>query len=239
MTKPSKIITTLFFLLIVWFVLFTMAFMLARSRRAHGAELNIGLHYLSGQHASRSLNLGLKLPIYEGGLFSSKIRYGKHDDEIVQNQGYLRLSYDPRINEVWSLWFYEQVGYDKPKEIDVESFTGGGPKYMLYESDISKASISWGYLYHYQELEDESKDINRLSLRLKGKTKVGTLDLFGIAFYQPNIEDFDDYLASGEIGLSMAIVQNLNLKLSIEDHYRSMLDEPNEFLTSLSLQITF
>ncbi len=206
---------------------------------AQGAELDIGLNYLSGQHASRSLNLGLKLPILnEAVLLSSRVRYGKHDDEIVQNQGVFRLSADPKIQDKWSAWLYEELGYDKPKGIDVENFVGGGLKYSFYEG----YSFSGGYLYHYQEIGDLSEGINRLSFRLKGKrtlSKWGGPNIFGVMFYQPNIEDFDDYLASGEIGLSMAIVQNLGLKLSIEDHYRSMLDEPNEFLTSLSLVVEF
>lgn len=209
------------------------------SRSAQGAELSLGLNYLSGQHDTRSLNLGLNMPLRnDKAIFSSKLRYGKHDDEIVQNQGYVRLGYDPSLTKTWSLWFYEQIGYDKPKDIDFESFIGGGPKYTFYQSDTSKASASFGYLYHYQE----DKQVNRLSLRLKGKNKLdllGLFDLFAVAFYQPNIEDFDDYLADAEVGLSIAILDDLRLKLSIEDHYRSTLKDKNEFLTGLHLVVRF
>lgn len=225
--------TRLAILLISGFILLWLTL---DQQRAHGAELDIGLNYLSGQHETQSLNLGLKVPfLNEKALFSSKIRYGSHDDEIVQNQGHLRLNYDPAINEKWSLWFYEEAGYDKPKGIDFESFTGGGPKYILYQSDTSKASASVGYLYHYQD----NKEANRLSLRLKGKSRLALFNIYAVAFYQPNIEDFEDYLADAEIGVSIAIVEDLRLKLSIEDHYRSMLDEKNEFLTGLHLVVKF
>lgn len=226
------IVLTVFFLAL----LLLLAIVLSLNRIAQGAELSLGLNYLSGQHDAHSLNLGLNLPfLNETAVLSSKLRYGSHDSEIVQNQGHLRLGYDPVLTEKWSLWFYEQVGYDKPKEIDFESFTGGGPKYTFYWTDTSKASASVGYLYHYQE----ARSASRLSVRLKGRSTLGLVDLMATCFYQPNIENFEDYLASAEIGVSMAIAEDLSLKLSVEDHYRSMLKDKNEFLTGLHLVVEF
>lgn len=222
---------------------------------AYAAELDLGVDYLSGKDESRALVLGLNVPLHKEVSLSSKIRYAKRNSDISQNQGLLRAAWDPKLTEDWSLWFYEQAGYDTPKKIEFENFMGGGPKYTLHKSSTSKYSISAGYLNHYQELsEGDITDVHRLSFRLKAKQLIyfnlllpgGKIigegpKIIAVFFYQPNIENPGDYLFSGEISLVIAVSESIDLKAYIEDHYRSVSEIPqkNELLTGLKLAWSF
>lgn len=213
---------------------------------AYATEVDIGLDYISSTDESRSLVLGVTVPVFTDASISSQIRYAKHNNEVSQNQGLLRAGWDPKLTKDWSLWFYEQVGYDRPKLIQVENFMGGGPKYILHKSNTSKYSISAGYVNHYQEILDgDISNIHRLSVRVKVRQLLDTEspgpELTAILSYQPNIEDPDDYLFNGEINLSYAIQKGITLKVYLQDHYRSVSEIPqkNELLTGLKLALSF
>ena len=124
-------------LLIFLFLLFPLP--------ALAGSLDLGLSTTSGITDSRSLFLGLDTEIKEISL-TSKLNYGERDNLEIENKAFLRLGYDPKLNDKWSLWFFDQAGYNKLRKIDFENFFGGGPKYIFYKN----FSISAGYLQHHQ-----------------------------------------------------------------------------------------
>lgn len=193
-------------------------------------DLDIGLSAKSGITDSQSFYLGLDTKIKEISLVS-KLNYGERNDLEIENKAFLRLGYDPKLNDKWSLWFFDQAGYNKLRKIDFENFFGGGPKYSFCKN----FSVSIGYLQHHQKIESDTLDINRLSLRLKGKVK----SFKAVIFYQPNLEDLDDYIFTGEASIKQKIAARLSLKLSLTDQYRSRpeTDEKNELSVILSLGI--
>ena len=193
-------------------------------------SFDIGLSTTSGITDSRSLYLGLDTKI-KGVSLVSKLNYGEQNNLEIENKAFLRLGYDPKLNDKWSLWFFDQAGYNKLRKIDFENFFGGGPKYILYKD----FSISAGLLQHHQKIENDTIDINRLSFRLKGKINSFKV----VIFYQPNLEDFDDYIFTGEASIEQEIASRVSLKLILTDQYRSRseIDEKNELSLVLSLGI--
>lgn len=103
--------------------------------------------------------------------------YGETDDTVTQDEGRLSIGYDPVINNSWSLWMDETVGFDKARDISFENSFGAGPKYKFN----SKTSLSFGVLYYFKDSMDEGEGL--YSIRLK--TKARGFDL--TAFYQPYI----------------------------------------------------
>lgn len=192
-------------------------------------NLDIGLSTTSGITDSKSLYLGFDTKIKEISLIS-KLNYGKQNDLEIENKALLRLGYDPKLNNKWSLWFCNKAGYNKIRKIDFENFFGGGPKYTFYKD----CSISVGLLQHHQKMEEDTLDINRLSFRLKGKIN----SFKAVIFYQPNVDDFDDYIFTGEASIGQKIASQLSLKLTLSDQYRSTSKvEKNELSLVLSLGI--
>jgi len=192
-------------------------------------SLDLGLSSKSGVTDSQSVYLGLDTKIKEISLIG-KLNYGEQNDIEVENKAFLRLGYDPKLTDKWSLWFYDQIGYNRIRNIDFENFIGGGPKYSFYKD----FSISAGLLQHHKKFENDTLDINRLSFRLKGE-----IDSFkAVIFYQPNLEDFDDYIFAGEASFRQDITSKLSLKLTLTDQYRSMsIGEKNDLSLVLALGI--
>lgn len=199
---------------------------------ALAGSFDIGLSTKSGITDSQSLYLGIDTEIKKISI-ASKLDYGKQNGLKIENKAFLRLGYDPKINDKWSLWFFDQAGYNKIRKIDFENFFGGGPKYTFHKN----FSISAGLLQHHQKIGNHAFDINRLSFRLKSKIN----SFKGIVFYQPNLEDFDDYIFIGEVSVGQKITSCLSLNLMLTDQYRSRSEiaEKNELSLILSLGIEF
>jgi len=192
-------------------------------------SLDLGLSTKSGVTDSQSLYLGFDTKIKEITL-TGKLNYGEQNDIEVENKAFLRLGYDPKLTDRWSLWFYDQAGYNKIRNIEFENFFGGGPKYTFYKD----FSISAGLLQHHKKLENDTFDMNRLSFRLKGKIN----QFKAVIFYQPNLEDFDDYIFTGEASFKQDITSKLSLKLILTDQYRSMsIGEKNDLSLVLALGV--
>jgi len=202
----------------------------------HTGSLDIGASFINNINDSRSLHLKYKASFNDCEL-SSKFQYGKINDTEIQNNLYLRFGYDPPINEKWSLWIFDKAGYNRIRKIDFENFAGVGPKYTLLETEGRKASISFGYMPHFQKFEDYSKTTNRLSLRLKGKEYIeADYEIKLVLFYQPNMENLDDYLLNGEFSWKYKLVGSTSLKISVTDQYRSISEiEKNELIGMIAL----
>ena len=199
-------------------------------------SIDIGSSLISSINDANSLYLNYE-STFGSCEFSSKFRYEKTNDIETQNNLYFKFGYDSLVNEKWSLWLFDEAGYNKIQGIDLENFAGAGPKYTFLNTKTRKVSISFGYLPHFQQFEDYSKTTNRLSLRLKGKDYVEKdYEIKIILFYQPNLEDFDDYLLSGEFFWKYRLVGSTSVKISVTDQYRSMSEiEKNELIGMLAL----
>ena len=227
-------------IILAWF----FAFVLVVSSQVHAwnSELDLGLSYHSGIHSKKGLDIGFNTK-NETILLSARVSYAEEKNRVFENRGHVRLGYDPELSQQWSLWFFDELGYDEKRMIDVENFAGGGPKYSLFDDEQLKASLSVGLMQHHIRYEDDQiRDMIRLSLRPKVRWQISDEFSFAlIAFYQPNIEDFADYIMSGEAALKYSLTQKVGLKLRVEDEYRSIskVDENNSLRTVLALSVNF
>lgn len=140
---------------------------------------------------------------------------GKTSGIVTQDKGDISLHFNPPINERWSLWLDERVGYDKMFGIDFENYLGAGLKYYLYKKGKTKFSLSSGILYQYTP----DKDHGRYSHRAKFGN--GILSL--VYFYQPNIEDDSDYITKFAGDLKLAEVgDGVFILLHHKSEYRSL-----------------
>jgi hypothetical protein len=99
--------------------------------------------------------------------------YGKTDDTVTHDEGRLSIGYDPVINDSWSLWMDETVGYRE--DIKFENFFGAGPKYKFND----KTSLSFGVLYYFKDSMEKGEGLYSFRLKTEARGLVLT------AFYQP------------------------------------------------------
>lgn len=198
---------------------------------------------LSFETIGQRKNLGISFDMAENEFFgSAKIRYKRREDRMSKNHGQLKLGYDPIINELWSLWFFERSGYDRKQDIDLENFAGGGLKCRLINREDLKFSISGGFLHHHLNYEEDIDNLMRFSLRFKNAKQFSKNISFNfMIFYQPAIGSFKDYIIDAETSIKYNFTERLGMKLKIEDMYRSVteMDEKNDLRTSLHITIDF
>ena len=141
---------------------------------AHSGEIKGGIAHERSALTTTSYSIEMSDQIDYIDL-SAYYGYGKTDKIITQDEGRLSIGYDPVINDNWSLWMDETVGYDKARDVRFENFFGAGPKYKFTD----KTSLSFGVLYYFKDSMGEGEGL--YSFRFKTEAR----GLLLTAFYQP------------------------------------------------------
>ena len=146
---------------------------------------------------------------------SGYYRNGKTDSIVTQDEGEFDLHYNPQINEKWSLWLDERIGYNKMLGVDFENNLGVGLKYNLFQSSKTKLSLSSGILYQYTSEEGHGRYSHRV------KFSWGDA-ISAVYFYQPDIKDSSDYITkfNGDVRVAK-IKDNISILLNYKNDYRS------------------
>ncbi|MCK5020643.1 MAG: DUF481 domain-containing protein, partial [Candidatus Peribacteraceae bacterium] len=207
-------------------VLIAVLFLTMLSGTAFADSLDIGFDSDQNSVNSRTLSVRADKEI-SAIYFSAEYNKSKVADIIATDDGFIRVGFDPKITDKWHLWFYGEFGFNNMMGINIENFLGGGPKYIITSGPNHKLSASFGLLYHYQELSDNTEDkIGRLSTRIKGFYHIKDFEFSSVAGHQPNISDLDDdYILYGEAVIVWKMRENIRMKYIITDEYRSVFEK--------------
>ncbi|MCK5016085.1 MAG: DUF481 domain-containing protein [Candidatus Peribacteraceae bacterium] len=201
------------------------------------AFAGLDISYNNGQNSIDSHVISVRVnKQIETISFSAEYNKGKVSNIVSANGGYIRIGYDPEITEKLHLWFYDQFGFNKMASVNIENFIGGGPKYIVTSGVNYKFSSSFGVLYHYQELDDNTEErLARYSSRIKGHYNTDMIEFEGVAFHQPNMENFGDYILYGELSFGLILPKSASIKYIITNEYRSEAEpaERNNFTQGL------
>lgn len=153
---------------------------------------------------------------------SGYYRKGKAEGIITKDEGEIDLNYNPPINDKWSLWLDERVGYNKILGIDFENNLGVGLKYYAYKKGETKFSLSSGILYQFTSLSDSATQESRGRYSHRVKLNHDILSL--LYFYQPNMHDNSDYIVKfiGDIRL-VEIKSHISILFHYKNEYRSLI----------------
>lgn len=174
---------------------------------------------------------------YNGKAFDyfvvGNFEYKSSSDEKIENQGFVHLrsmwNFAPRTN----LEVFAQRQYDEFIDLNARNLAGAGIKYGLLRACSRKDSthtfdvnLSVGLMYETEEYDlDEGivgiylwRSTNFISFDWLLKEK---LNLTGVIYYQPALEDFANYRLSVEAGLEVQIATRLFLITSFTYRYIS------------------
>lgn len=228
--------------------LLTIFFLFISTIPLNATSLDLGTSLDFGAMDSRTLSLNAETKIYrlvsirapgwradiefnDPIVLKTELQYSETEDGVTKNNGFFRAGYDPRLDESWSLWFFEEIGYRHLVDYETENFAGGGVKHNFSKN----TSISFGYLHHYLEIENlGTENTDRWSLRLKAKSSWGGM----VIFYQPDIRDFEDYILRSEAYVKHQL-DNRYIKFSVKDQYRTSWEHRNELSAIFSVGIEF
>lgn len=212
-------------LLLIFLIFFSTVSANAEDGNKYNISLGSSYHAGAFDMRSYSLALGLSHIKKSGELhLNANLDYVEVDDITSIDKGSVSFGYDPTLDDRWSLWSFAKGSYDRPNKIDIESSFGGGIKYR-----VPFGSISYGLLSYEREYESGIKEGEiRHSWRLKAKNAIYGLKAKGVLFYQPRIDNFNDYIADGKASLAHSLRKRLDFVWSIEGEYRSASKAENK-----------
>lgn len=212
------------------------------------AKMGLGAYYFTGNTDKFDLVSDFKLTrkdtVIESNLFLKGV-LGKVEGETNKQEFSGGLKFDYKPQSTFSPFVLLSFYTNEFKDIKIRLSGFVGAKYLYYNSETSEYSISAAVQYDiekYYEAVTEDGNKYRLSIRPKFKQRIGgNIDFLAQFFYQPNLENFDDYFFVSDLSLSTKLLKNLALKMSYTFDYESMpvsddIEKADQsFITSLVL----
>ncbi len=154
----------------------------------------------------------------------SLLRFDKGD---LDNNGFQHFRYNYTIRDTGriTLEAFVQHQYNAQKILKRRIISGGGPRFSL----VSTEQFSWYFaplvMYEYERLSDDESTTSH-NTRVDAYTNFyfavnKTISFNHISYFQPKIDNFNDFRYSGETGLRIKILKNLALNSSFAIDYDS------------------
>lgn len=133
------------------------------------------------------------------------------------NTGYQHFRYNYKVNKTLTMEAFTQTQYNPVLKLDFRYLLGAGPRFKLLKKENAKIYFATLYMYEYDDIVNDVVNLyeHRLSSYLTftfGLFK--TVEITSTTFYQPNIENTNDYRIANDTGLELHINKHLNFKSS-------------------------
>ena len=141
----------------------------------------------------------------------------------VLNNRYLHLRYNYRFTQRLRSFHFFQLQSNQNLFLDQRRLLGSGLRFALLEGASSRLEIGTGLMFEAERLnaeklapgEDARSDVLRMSNLIVGSGSFGEGRRWvTVVYYQPGVEDFEDYRLSGEAGLGVELIQSLQLDVA-------------------------
>lgn len=194
-----------------------------------GFDLMFGLNYQQGNTDKIGGHSALKLDrvsSIDEFLFNANIFYSETHQKKDTHKGDMTLKYDYDFYKKESFFLFIIPSYNEFHNIKYRIQNGIGLKHTFLKNEYHNHSLSGAVLYEVKEYLHikEKKEITRLSFRPKMKylfNKENTLLL--IFFYQPKIDQWEDYRMLLEFSIDFKIIKYLFFEFKILDEYNNIV----------------
>ena len=142
-----------------------------------------------------------------------------------ENQSFLHLRYNKKINNWLVGEAFTQIQQNKILNVKYRSLYGVGPRFELMKKKSANLFLGALYIYEYEQptaADGQAWIKNRMSNYLSFLFKLTpTVTLAGITYYQPNLNYWNDYRLTGQYKLTVAITKKFSLKAETNILYDS------------------
>jgi hypothetical protein len=148
-------------------------------------------------------------------LLLNDINFIKAGNSDLVNSGFQHFRYNYKINSFLTAEIFTQAQYNRILRLKLRYLAGAGPRFKLFKTKLLRMYLACLYMYEYEEIigEPQAKRDHRLSSYLSFSLALGkTVDLASTTFYQPNINNFQDYRIANDSGLEISISKRLNFR---------------------------
>lgn len=137
-----------------------------------------------------------------------------HTDFV--NAGYQHLRYNYKVTNALTWEAFVQAQYNKVLKLNRRYLTGTGPRFRLIKKENVKVYTACLYMYEYQQQNfDSTEQFNhRLSAYVSMTIAFKKMEFTSTTFYQPNLQDFNNYRIANDSSFELGINKSLNFKTS-------------------------
>jgi putative salt-induced outer membrane protein YdiY len=182
------------------------------------------------------------------GEFSGE--YGESNYAKDTNKAFSHLRYIHSLTNDENLRYelFAQLESDEFRQINSRTLGGAGLRYRVFNSPKNgKGFLGLGGFYENIEyknpLIDPSEDNARINSYLAYSIDYTELSTFSyVVYYQPKVDDYDDYIFSNQLELKINIIKTLFLKINVswnEDSAPPVGVEKNDFTQTTTFVFDF
>lgn len=147
----------------------------------------------------------------------TKFNYMDIDNSSFVNQGFQHLRYNRLMNKWLTFETFGQVQYNEKILLKLRALAGSGFKFSVLNKETKKIKLGLAYMFEYNEDNSIDPDIRfnihrdqRLSSYLTLFFVISeTARIASTTYFQPNINDFEDYRLSTQSSLIFDVTKKL------------------------------
>lgn len=206
----------------------------------HTKELEAGFHGAVGlefsgasgnsdkSNSTLSTQLHWKKPSYSNILLMD-YSYGEANEEVNTDEAFLHLRHIHDINSEYAWEVFNQIQQDRFSRLTFRGLLGGGMRYKQV-GDGHRLIYGIGAFYKKERLSKQSIDPNEPrsssswhgNLYMIAAQKLSeNSNVFGTVYYQPQLDETDDYRILLTAGIKVKVDENLSLQIGIDGEYDS------------------
>jgi hypothetical protein len=148
-------------------------------------------------------------------LVLGELNFIKGASDKFLNDGFGHVRYNYKVNSVVRWELFDQIQYNKIRNVNLRWLSGTGPRFKLYEGKSMRFYLGTLVMYEYEEIYKQAlpnRDY-RMSAYLSWTVQINkVLSHRATTYYQPRLDNFNDYRWSGQYSLLIKISKNLSFK---------------------------
>lgn len=180
------------------------------------------LDFSVNKNVQEVLNLGINIHaqyLYNRHriLAISDLMFIKAGDKDFVNAGYQHLRYNYKIINRVTLEAFTQAQYNLALLLNKRYLAGAGPRFKLIKRSKVKLYAGSLYMFEYQVQNNDSiEEYNhRISTYVTFNVGLKSIDFVTTTYFQPNINDFEDYRIANDSSFELQINKSLNFRAGI------------------------
>ena len=180
-----------------------------------GADFNLQKTKRTLLQAGSNLHLQYKT-LHNVWLLLGQAQLVKADNEALENNTFLHIRYNRRLNNWWRYELFAQAQNNIINRVRLRSLVGTGARLRLLKTTPLTIYIGVGYLYEYSEellpnslvYKREHRNTNYYTITWQPTPQ---LSLVSTTYYQPLIADAADFRVASETRFAFKLLKHLSL----------------------------
>jgi len=212
--------------IIVFFILSTASAQVVNveSKRflndTNGFVGKIDFNFQLTQNTQQIINLGNNVHLqYQKGrsrfLLINDLNFVKAGSTNFVNAGFQHFRYNYKVVNRLTWEAFVQSQYNPILRLDLRLLAGTGPRFKLVKNNTLRLYAATLYMYEHEDISGETSQFNthRLSSYVTFSLSLGeNVDFASTTFYQPNLQNFQDYRIANDSSFELLINKKLNFR---------------------------